>query len=297
MLVLPTDIAHIKRIQNRLQHDIAELIAPTRCAHCNRPGALLCKDCQTALERIDQRLACPYCGAPFGWLVCTECRAGYEESSADVAHGQILTTDTTTGASRTKKLKYLVAATTFKDVAASLVVVFKDAHEIRLARVLAYYMAAAIRASPYADLSALDAMCFVPATQEAYRRRGFDHMEYVAKELSQMLKIPLLDVLVRDAAQDQRVLGREERKENLKDTIHVLEEFEVRGGGGLQGRGADEQQTTGGVRRISNKKLKNLRWLVIDDVCTTGASLEEATRALYKKGAQEVSALVFARVW
>jgi hypothetical protein len=53
---------------------ICSRLAPTRCAGCDMPGALLCRrECARALPRIDRRWACPRCGAPFGYLTCTEC--------------------------------------------------------------------------------------------------------------------------------------------------------------------------------------------------------------------------------
>ena len=50
-----------------------EALSPTRCAGCERAGALICQDCLTALTLIDPRHSCTRCGAPFGDLLCTEC--------------------------------------------------------------------------------------------------------------------------------------------------------------------------------------------------------------------------------
>ena len=52
---------------------LAEALWPTRCVGCDQPGTLLCDRCRAELPWIEQRLACPVCGAPFGFLTCTEC--------------------------------------------------------------------------------------------------------------------------------------------------------------------------------------------------------------------------------
>ena len=115
--------------------------------------------------------------------------------------------------------------------------------------------------------AATDGVCFVPATSAAYARRGFDHMELVARERCRASGLPLTDGLVRPRARDQRVLGRDERAANLEGTMFA--------------RG-----DVGGARL-----------LLLDDVATTGASIAEATRALLARGAASVTACVLARVW
>ena len=112
----------------------------------------------------------------------------------------------------------------------------------------------------------VDAVAFVPATEAAFARRGFDHMELVSRELAARLGMPLADVLARSSAKDQRELGRDERHRNLRGTVAVLDDV----------RGASI--------------------LLADDVITTGASVREAARALLERGAASVTACAFARV-
>jgi ComF family protein len=157
-----------------------------------------------------------------------------------------------------------------------MVACLKDRAELRLAGINAAAMATALDEAsawpapdgkPRFDSCNLDAICFVPATQRAYARRGFDHMELVTKELCAYLGIPLFDVLVRSGARDQRTLGRGDRASNLSGTV----------------RAADD---------VSGMKL-----LLVDDVVTTGASMRESTRALLARGAEEVTCCALSRVW
>ena len=157
-----------------------------------------------------------------------------------------------------------------------MVTCLKDEHELRLAPVVAAAIATALDEAsawsaldeqPRFDAQSIDALCFVPATPEAFERRGFDHMELVARELSWLMGLPVADVLVRSSAHDQRALGRTEREENLAGTVEVVGEVSC------------------------------LNLLLVDDVVTTGASMRTCAEALLARGAQTVSACALARVW
>ena len=230
---------------------VAEVLWPTRCVCCDQPGELLCDECRAALPWVEQRLACPVCGAPFGFLTCTECDGSWSPRAT-------------------------VAALGFRGPAARMVTCLKDAHELRLAPVMAAAMLTALEEAaawpaqdgdPRFDARAVDGVCFVPATSAAYARRGFDHMELVSRELARASGLPLADVLARGPALDQRALGRAGRAANLSGTISTVED------------------------------VSGMRLLLLDDVATTGASLNEASRALLAAGAASVTACVLARVW
>lgn len=241
----------IERAARAVAEGVAETLWPTRCVACEQPGELLCEECRAALPWVEQRLACPVCGAPYGFLTCTECALDWEARAT-------------------------VAALGFSGAPARMVTCLKDAHELRLAPVMAAAMLTALEeasawpatdGSPRFDASATDALCFVPATPATRARRGFDHMELVAHALSSLTGILLAPVLERTSRLDQRELGRDERATNLAGTVHVRED------------------------------VSGARFLLIDDVATTGASLNEAARALAARGAEPVTACVLARVW
>ena len=120
---------------------------------------------------------------------------------------------------------------------------------------------------PRYDAGEVDAVCFVPATSAAFARRGFDHMELVARELCRLTGLPLADVLVRRRARDQRELGQAERAANLAGTVEVADD------------------------------VSGMRLLLLDDVVTTGSTIREASRALLARGACPPTACALARVW
>ena len=148
-----------------------------------------------------------------------------------------------------------------------MLVVYKDGGEKRLAMIIARLMTICAQSDwrMWAD-----ALVFIPASPQAYRRRGFDHMDLVAHHMSRMMHIPLCDALVRRNARDQRILGREARAENVSGSF-------------LPASGVDE---------IIGRNI-----LLIDDVFTTGATATSATEVLLDGGVREVRVVVAARVW
>ena len=249
---MPNRLANrVRDIARKAANAAAELAWPTRCVSCDMPGELLCDECRASLPWIDQRWACPVCGAPYGWLTCTCCEGDWEARTT-------------------------ICALNFGRTASQMVACLKDRSELRLAGVNAAAMATALDEAsafyaadgkPRFDADAIDAVCFVPATAAAYARRGFDHMDLTSRELCKELDLPLADVLVRTQGADQRRLGREERASNLVDTVEVVED------------------------------IAGLRFLLVDDVVTTGASMRESTKALMKRGAQSVTCCALTRVW
>ena len=291
----------------RVREAALELISPTRCASCERPGALICDDCLRAIIRIDPALSCTRCGAPFGSLLCTECTgeerdvdwegdaaasasevaderaneaageaAGAPASEAAFAptSGYADATHADTLRPRLPALDRCLARTVFEGPPERVIRAYKDAGEHRLApEIAALMLEAAQEAEKTAPeryggmLAHTDAIAFVPATAAAYRRRGFDHMEAVARAFAMRAGLPLLDALVKHGNTDQRDFNRAERLAQAARAYEVV------------------------------LPVKGARLLLLDDVITTGATLTAAAAALKQAGAAHVDGLAFARVW
>lgn len=181
----------------RLLEDLAELLFPTRCSGCELPGAVLCDACRAALPRIDPAGSCPRCGAPYGYLTCTECWNREWSFSAALALGE------------------------FERPLSRAVVLHKDAGERRLAAVLGTLLAEQIAAewSGWPEV-----VTFVPATRSAMRRRGFDHGRAIARVIAAELGVPLAEMLARSEARDQRRLGRVARSANVAGSFSAVGE-------------------------------------------------------------------------
>lgn len=150
------------------------------------------------------------------------------------------------------------------EAARKIVRTYKDCDERRLCGVIAEYMARNI--SPDARREGY-VLGYIPDTKAALRRRGFDHSEEIACAVAGITELPLERFFERPSSTDQRKLGRKERIENMRDCM-----------------------------RIRNEANIPQRVLLLDDVCTTGATILSAASALKRAGAQEVRAVTFARV-
>lgn len=240
-------------VLNWLGAQTLEALSPTRCAGCEAPGQLVCSGCLERLELIDPAWACARCGAPFGRMLCTEC------------YGRTMATDR------------CLAVAVFQDPLARMIRMYKDAGERRLAEPFAEMLydaalhAQAEDAERFSGLLArADALVFVPATARAFRRRGFDHMEAIARVLAELSGVPVLDALVKHGAGDQRAWGRLERLMHSHGAYEVVPDaFGV---------------------------LAGARVLLLDDVITTGATVTAAAAVLRDAGADGVDALALARV-
>ncbi|HEY0734883.1 MAG TPA: ComF family protein [Herpetosiphonaceae bacterium] len=115
---------------------------------------------------------------------------------------------------------------------------------------------------------AIDAIVAVPLHPERLRKRGFNQAGLLAQQLARQAGLPLLAtqlVRVRQTSQ-QADLNRAQRRENVRAAFAW-------------------QAASPPPQRI----------LVIDDVLTTGATVEAAAQALHAAGAREVHALALAR--
>lgn len=109
----------------------------------------------------------------------------------------------------------------------------------------------------------------IPLYQKDYRQRGYNQSELLAKHVSKNLEIPMMnDILLKvRKTKKQHNLNMEERKNNLKNA------FEVK----------------------NKDKLKNKTILLVDDVFTTGTTMNTCSDILMKNGAKQVICLAVAK--
>jgi ComF family protein len=143
------------------------------------------------------------------------------------------------------------------------VVLFKDGGERRLAVLLAALM---LEAFDDEWLAWPEAVVGVPASPAAVLRRGFDHGALLAEAVARLGGWEHVRALACGARGDQRRLGREARAANVAAALRPREGVAV-------------------PRRV----------LLVDDVFTTGATLDAAAAALLAAGAEEVRAAAVAR--
>lgn len=116
----------------------------------------------------------------------------------------------------------------------------------------------------------IDLILFVPTSKTRKRERGFNQAEVIANEISKIVGIKVVDALFKDnSSKSQAGLKREDRLKSIKGSIHLNSEV------------SDE--------------IKGKNVLIIDDVFTTGSTLNECAKEILKAKPKEVRTLTFAK--
>jgi ComF family protein len=160
------------------------------------------------------------------------------------------------------------AAVRYDDTARALVLSFKYGDRLDLAPMMGQWMARAGREL----LKDADALVPVPLHWRRLWSRRFNQSAALAGAIAQTTDVPVLhDTLRRVRATPQQVgLSKTERADNVQGAFKVppSQKAEVAG------------------RRL----------VLVDDVLTSGATVDTCARALLRAGAKHVDVLVFARV-
>lgn len=132
---------------------------------------------------------------------------------------------------------------------------------------LAKYMARIIADKIMSEKISFDILTFVPLNKIREKERGFNQAKLLADEISKILNLESIGVLERIRNTPfQASLKREERLTNLKDAFSV----------------------------IDKKLLKDKTILIIDDIFTTGTTINECSKMLKKAGCKRVFCITFA---
>jgi len=232
--------------KNYIKNRILEIIFPQICFGCGKEKEYLCDDCKACLE-ISSYIYC-LCEKPVILSDAGKCRR-----------------------CRDKKLDGLYSALPYQNkLVQKLIQNFKYEPFIKdLSKSLSSLIIEHLQLlDNKPDLSSFF-LTPVPLHKKRLKWRGFNQAEEIAKELTNYLKIPLINdclIKIRETPTQMELSG-EERKENIK-----------------------------GVFLVKNKDLiQNKKILLVDDVYTTGSTMEECARILKEAGAKEVVGMVVAR--
>jgi ComF family protein len=159
------------------------------------------------------------------------------------------------------------SATVYNDVMRALVHRFKYDMREYLAVSFARWMGEFMRSQ--VDVATLDAIVPVPLHWRRFHYRGFNQAVALARPLARQFSLPLISRVLRRTRHTvpQVQLQPEEREKNIRGAFHV--------------------------RRPT--RIEGLRLLLVDDVFTTGATLNECARVLKDAGAAAVTAFTLTR--
>jgi len=125
----------------------------------------------------------------------------------------------------------------------------------------------------YLEEERFDYIVPIPLEKARQKKRGYNQAELLARVLGEAVNKPILTNLIkrRKKTKPQFGLKKEERFENLSGAFEISESVKE------------------DVATIAGKTI-----LLLDDLATTGATLDECARALKGAGVSEVYALVLA---
>ena len=218
-------------------------------------SACLCPRCIQGLIAVESPL-CACCGLPF------KSRQGEDHRCGDCIVSP-------------KKFRLARASLVYEKNATEVIHCFKYKAKIQLAESLSELLLTTFRL--FWEKDSVDVIVPVPLHPKRLRQRGFNQSYLLVRYWKMLAASTSLDpcnfeierdVLVRKRpTAPQTALGRERRAANIKNA------FDIRG------------------REI----IKNKRVLLVDDVYTTGATVNECARLLLKYGAEHVDVLTLAR--
>jgi len=207
---------------------------------------------------------CACCDMP-GSLLCPSCACQLQriERTASCARcgAPLLAGRCVECAGREFAFQEARAVGVFSAPLSDLITVYKDAGERRLVPLLGELLAEVI--GPDVDGETIVPVACRP---QAVRRRGFDHIALVARDAGARRGLPVCSVLRTASGADQRQLGRERRRMNAEGR------FSIRPGAAIPSR-----------------------VVLVDDVFTTGSTLDACAGVLLAAGCEHVRVAVLAR--
>jgi ComF family protein len=154
---------------------------------------------------------------------------------------------------------------TYQDTAGALIRRFK----YNGAKYMADYFAKEMSNLYFKYYFNTDYLTFVPMTKRAFYKRGYNQSELLAIALSKIVNVQVLGVLEKQKnTKRQAKLNRKERIKNLEHAFKV----------------------------VDKKLVKGKSFTLVDDVTTTGSTIEVIAKLLLKHGAKEVKYLTVASV-
>ncbi len=211
---------------------------------------------------------CLGCGVE-GKLICGGCRAGlpavsercyrcYAPSPASLTCNDCLTLSSP---------QSVRVVTIYKGVAKDILWKLKSGGAQAAAREMASLLLPLTKPNADTAISTPTLVVHLPTATTRVRQRGYDQARLLARALARQARLSYADVLTRSGQSNQVGATRAERLVQLDGAFRVNSAWQVRGA----------------------------HILLVDDVLTTGASFEAATKALRQAGAAQVDAIAFAR--
>jgi len=239
---------------------VLDLLFPKICFSCGQEGFYICSACLEKIE-INNHPRCFSCGKrnPDN-RTCQECKH------------------------KTNLTGVIAASSWDNQILRQLIYEYKYRFIKDLAKPLSQIMIARLK-TDYLTTCETDKLIFtpVPLHRQRFQWRGFNQAELLAKEIANHFEAPLIQLLERsrNTQPQAEIKKQKERKDNVKEAFLLNKTFVP-----LGARSAI----------INNLPLlKEKTVIIVDDITTTGSTLEECATALKPLKPKEIWGLVLAR--
>ncbi len=137
-----------------------------------------------------------------------------------------------------------------------------------LSKIMAEIMFDIIKLYYEKEISKIDFICFVPLSKKRYKERGFNQSEKIAFYLSKYLQIPIINAIERKKNTKRLFkLSKNERKKELRNAFNISKKYE--------------------------NNLEGARIILIDDIFTTGSTVDEISKVLKMNGVEQIIVMSF----
>ena len=243
-----------------------DLVFPKECFLCSKEGFWICEKCLKDFPIISEQV-CPVCEKIFSenGKICSQCRKD------------------------NPPIFQMVVASEYKDTPlAKIIHAFKYKFAEELSLPLGKVTAKAILRN---KIPIPDFIIPMPLADFRLRWRGFNQSEHLAKYISKNLlpgiEIPVLNNLItreKNTTPQMEIKNYQQRKKNVENIFKINENFVTL---------KTNETSTSKYEKEFNLRGKNI--LLIDDVCTTGATVFSCAKEIKKLSPKKISVAVLAR--
>jgi len=217
----------------------------------------LCAYCE---QKIPKGYLCPKCEEKITFLYPPRCKYCFEKITPGKA--------TTCMKCSNKTIYYsnLVSITAYQEPMPTLIHSFKYRNHDYLDRLFSPLIIKYLTRIGF-DNTSYDMIIPVPLHKHKLKTRGYNQSLLLSKLLSNYFKIPLINdiIFVTEYKPSQTKFTKQKRQENVEGI------FQIR-------------------KAIDNKKI-----ILVDDIFTTGSTINSCSQALHKNGAKEILALTLSK--
>jgi len=262
-----------KRFFGSIKNYFWDIIFPIECLGCREEETWLCRACREKIK-LNEKLICPICKKESPWgKVCPSCQGGSFFDGVIVAapYEQELLQDLI----HTYKYQFIPGLQ--EPLSELMITIIKSLIECKQERLgkiidsgIGSFELNKFMEMPKVFLEPKKVIIIpVPLHRKRLKERGFNQAELLAQKLNSFLGARVeAKILFRQRyTRPQAELGALDRKENIK----------------------------GAFVCVPGTNLNGQNIILLDDVFTTGATMQECARALKQAGAGEIYGLVLAR--